>query len=353
MLMVCNRTRFAYAGGGGSVWKPIPEFSRDDADVSIYFLSSNAVSYLTPVNDPWFSANGNNTVPYGDDRNAWQYDYLVNPLVCAEQYQICNPSTAACSPLAGYAQVRSHILSENKLGLNSNQFLTATRIVIALINANTFHVVGNIGIAALWANSKLFNNIISMGLPPNQWQIEVLGWFQTALAMVQSYIVAFASNDNGLTPFATPATNTALRTVFDNANAYEKQCKGQLVQTAGEVQNFSLVGVLVIICVSVFLIFLQLAIEPLVDLVKLRSGWQSASKKARQADSKHHLLRMALAATNQGDATWKRGTLDVPVLEQDAVVERPSVTEKLSSYSVAPKVTDVTHVSEPKADTTV
>lgn len=319
--------------------------------MSVYFLSSNVVAYLTPVYDTWFSASGNNTVPYGD-RNAWQYDYLVNTLVCAEQYQLCNPTTSVCSPLGGKRDLGSWILIGNRLALNPAQLLSAARLFVAVSATSTYSVVANLGVSSLWANSKLFNNILSTGLPPNQWQIEVLGWFQTTLAMVQAAIVEFASNDNGVTPYAIPSTNAALRPVMNNVKEYREGCKTQLVQTAGEVQNFDLLGVLIIICISILLIFLQLTIEPLVDLVKFRSGWQSPSKKARQADSNLHLLRMVLAGTKQSDAAWERGPLDVPVLAQDAAFERPEVVKKLTSYGTAAKLTEVTHLPEQKRDVT-
>ncbi|KAL6409960.1 hypothetical protein AUP68_06367 [Ilyonectria robusta] len=46
----------AYAGESRG-WNPIPEFNWTDADVSVFFLSQNAIAYLEPVYDPFFSAS--------------------------------------------------------------------------------------------------------------------------------------------------------------------------------------------------------------------------------------------------------------------------------------------------------
>lgn len=75
------------------------------------------------------------------------------------------------------------------------------------------------------------------------------------------------------------------------------QCSNQLVQAVGEVQNFSLSGVLIIVCVSVAIILLDWSLEGVFDLC---SRPDSAARDARQADNKLHLLRRVLDSEGSG-----------------------------------------------------
>lgn len=292
--------------------------------------------YLDPVYDRWFSANGTYSIPL-EHRNVTRPDYLVNTMVCAEQYILCNPSTSFCTPISGWVDLLGYVHSGGTMEFNRAQTITAMRIVNSLINASTYGIVGDIGIAALWANSKVIMNTMSPGLPPNQWQIEVLGWFQTVLARLQASLVEFASNDNGLSPYATPVSTVSSRTLFNHSAAFNHQCTNQLVSTAGEVQNFNLVGIIVIICLSLLLILLDWSLESIVNLINKRRGWDSPSKRARQADAKLHLLRMALDGTIRETSGWGSGSLGIPVLDAAVVaVERPTASGDLVSYTTRP-----------------
>src|SRR2546430_971756 len=97
--MLTSPSRPVYSNAGtNSGWTPIPTFNRTDADVSIYFLAANCLTYLSPVTDPLFSAtfqqNFSSLVVYVPD-----YDITV--MRCADQYQICNPTNQVCTSLGG------------------------------------------------------------------------------------------------------------------------------------------------------------------------------------------------------------------------------------------------------------
>jgi hypothetical protein len=77
--------------GKSSAWEPIPEFSRSDADISLFFLAPNNVFYIYPNSDPMFSANietnfthpsalesGNITQVY------WEADYFIYVMGCTD-----------------------------------------------------------------------------------------------------------------------------------------------------------------------------------------------------------------------------------------------------------------------------
>ncbi|KAK4122214.1 hypothetical protein N657DRAFT_664830 [Parathielavia appendiculata] len=300
-------------------WVPIPEFNRTDADVSVFFLSQNDISYLSPVQDRFFLANG--TVKYTDQggRTFFRANSYVNTMVCAEQYAVCNPSTSSCTAPGGWQHLYDAILTENPLGFNTGQIGTAGRVLLALVDANMYSSVAALGAGALWANNLASGNI-SPGLPDNQWQTEVLGWFQTSLAKLQAYMVEYASSTAGLGPFG--ATEESPYGYRSRVNATTKelwdQCENQLIRTAGDVQNFNFAGVVIIACVSVSLMLLDCALGTILNLAVRYLGFGPAAEMARQWDANLNLLRMALESPGADDGVsgWKPGRWGIPVLDR-------------------------------------
>jgi len=319
-----------------SPWTPIPDFNRTDADVSVHFLNANDIRYMGPSHDPWFSANrvldfSLNTPIFGTipmiKAESW-----VSTMVCADQYILCNPSTSVCTPPGGLLSLNELVWINNSLELNAAQRSTAGRVIGALAESSTFGSVETLGPAALWANNEVAG-VISPALPDNQWQTEVLGWFQTSLANVQWLLVEFASSAAGLNPSASASVPSARR-VIDPPNeakgwAYQDQCTNQLVQAVGEYQNFSLCGVLVIVCVSATIILLDWSLEWLVDHLGERN---SVPRLARQANGRLHLLRMALGGLTDSAQGWKVGKWSVPVRDDDMTVGRLASSNGLSFY---------------------
>ncbi|KAG7417950.1 hypothetical protein Forpe1208_v003688 [Fusarium oxysporum f. sp. rapae] len=129
---------------------------------------------------------------FGSDRN-------VDTMVCADQYVLCNPSIASCTSPAGVLNLVNNLTSTT-LNFSTTQLSTADRILYSLAQSNTYTTVANLGTAALWANNMVTGHV-SVGLPEDQWKTEVIGWFQTNLAMLQAYVVDFASNTADLGPF--------------------------------------------------------------------------------------------------------------------------------------------------------
>jgi hypothetical protein len=184
------------------------------------------------------------------------------------------------------------------------------------------------GASMLWANNLATANL-SPGLPDNQWQIEVLGWFQTTLAKIQASMVEFASSTVGVSPFGN-ADSSAYRSNVEGAGELGVQCWNQLVRTAGDVQNFNFAGVMVIVCISVFLVVLDCMLGTVVSLVSrcLRLG--PSTEAARRADSNLHLLKKALETPGEDAARdgWRLGWWDVPVQDGDVSLTNQPVTNQ-------------------------
>jgi hypothetical protein len=244
-------------------------------------------------------------------------------MVCADQYVVCNPSTSSCTSPAGIISLTND-MSLNTLNLNEAQLATAARITQSLLHSATFDTVSALGAAALWANNIVVTGHISYGLPENQWQTEVLGWFQTNLAKFQASMVEFAFKTADLGPYGSVQSPVS--------RAQQAQCTSQLVRTVGDVQNFSVCGVLVVVCVSAALVLLDCSLEPIVDFINSFCGRDSVARRARQADNKLHLLRMAVTEGVDDENEWELGKLDVPVRDAAAQFSRPTISKELVSY---------------------
>lgn len=224
-------------------------------------------------------------------------------MVCADQYVLCNPSIASCTSPAGILSLVNSLASTT-LNFSTAQLSTADRIIYSLAQSNTYTTVANLGTAALWANNM------------------VTGHVSFGLAMLQAYVVDFASNTADLGAFGY---------VEPPANRYQRdQCTNQLVQAVGEVQNFSFCGMLIIVCVSAALILLDCSLERIVDLVVDFYKRDSVARRARQADNKLHLLRMAL-----GGDDWVLGRWNIPVQDSAAIYNRPCGSKQLVSYGTS------------------
>src|SRR5262245_23183337 len=92
-----------------SMFDPIPQLQRTDADTMLFFLTAHGIIFTKPVDDPWFSAHRDGT-QHGNIRNSsqrfssWLQDEPLAVMGCAMQMQFCNPNLPEdkrCEPLRG------------------------------------------------------------------------------------------------------------------------------------------------------------------------------------------------------------------------------------------------------------
>jgi hypothetical protein len=186
---------------------------------------------------------------------------------------------------------------------------------------------------ALLAKDVLIE-IISPGLPSNQWILEVTRWFTTSLAKIQSSIIEYASNDQDLGPYGyVDVPDTFLDQPPAVRTAFQAQCETQRIHSSGEVQSFSVLGMGIVLGTTVILVFISLVLD---SCMKITRRWRrsvSPRAVARQADDKLHLLRMTLGDQSEIGMDWTNGSFDVPVTGLNVEIERPSMgSDGLVSY---------------------
>lgn len=312
-----------YALDGDQAWLPVSALNVSNADISAHFLAQNSVQYLAPVLDPWLSANQlyNDSGP-GLELILYGPDAFVSVMACTDQYQICNPGSSPydCTIVGSQKDLREGFL---QIGLNPYQLATARRLALALEWTSTYQTVLSLSDTALLARDRLVD-FIGTGLPPNQWQLEVQGWFETSLAKLQSYVVEYAANiaDLGPTgsvlapsPDADPETQAAL-----------DQCSNQRIRNFGSYQSFSFLGLMIVICVGLTIILLSWIVEPIVAFIrsKRRHNKHDYREIARIADRKLQLHRMALQGAGHVQGWDTERTLDeIPVTTRNTVFPAP------------------------------
>ena len=275
--------------------------------MSIFFLAQNSIQYNAPVDDPFFSAHiAEYVVVDGINESYYLGDDYVNALGCIDQHQFCNPTypgfdgnTTGCTTLTSYETAISEL---NGLLLSEFQMAAAGRIVSNLIFENMSYSVLGRGASALRA-SELTLDLAQVALPNNQWTIEISNWFATVLARLQQAVVEYAA---GATDLPAGGQIISLGTIYDTA-----LCHSQKVEATNGYQNFSVLGIAIIVIVSFVLIFVGLTIDSVVGWCQKRWKKNAYGRLAWALDEKLQLQRMAYEGA--GWNFWKHRESAVPI----------------------------------------
>ncbi|KAK8040074.1 hypothetical protein PG993_008485 [Apiospora rasikravindrae] len=216
-----------------------------DGDVLLVFLSGNGVVFTQESNDPWYRATRIGgpleASQSGGTSNAYLTTEAASPLGCVQQYQWCNseyPIPQGCGPLSGWSDAMAGAyplfnLTEGDFKVDdipSSDTERGTRINWAVHVSDTdklklFDILQTFGAKAL-ASQTLLTAGVQLGLADDQWQLDVINWWNTALAFHQSIFVETAL---GLTYRDANFQNL----VSPPANDLERQlCQSQLHRLA-------------------------------------------------------------------------------------------------------------------------
>lgn len=259
-------------------------------------MAQNTVSYADPVDDPFFSAHQQFVIS-ASNSTYYHTDEVASVMACIDQAEIRNPTTGSSTVPSGFQKMRDLIYS---IGLNQAQIAVAWRFIIPSENALMFNSV-NYLVGALKAQDSVFI-LISSGLPNNQWQIELQGWFDTALARLQGAIVEYVSKDiEGFAPYANLSV----------LPGDEWMCENQKIKAVGNYQSFSLMGIEIVAIVGALIILLSFILESIVGFFQKRWGGQGYKQVAWTTDA---VLQQQRLAFEQGKAEeWERTDATVPV----------------------------------------
>ncbi|GES63803.1 hypothetical protein ATEIFO6365_0007049000 [Aspergillus terreus] len=307
---------WATAGSAG-LWAPREELNRTDADVSLFFLNSNSVTYEYPTDDPMFSAHQSalsDLIAYGGNTSIAEFDNwytadaVTTVLGCTDQFQFCNARTEGCSELQG---IQAYVGVDKLLAFAEtyNLSLLQTDIFGLLINylsVNNIHnsIYGRPSYA-LRAQETLSGLSQTAQLPSNQWQIEVQSWVETNLASLQERSVQFATGPRG-------SREGKHRLALTDQTPL---CKAQKVRCPAGRASFSVLGIACLLAVGGLIVLFNVALEPI--MARVGSKWFPGSAYRRlnwALDDKLQLQRMAFEGARVGH--WHGYTAAVPVTDK-------------------------------------
>lgn len=167
-------------------------------------------------------------------------------------------------------------------------------------------------------------------LPPNQWQLEVEHFFQTALTGSQTTLLGWVAkpwmaaysydDDNDIIGPKDVSINTTMLTLAyvnaDQAAQQQTLCRNQLVRSAAAVQNFSVLATSLVVALAVLIILVGTFQPALVGWMRRRSGgvWE----RAWEGDHQFQVLKVALGAA--GVHQWRRAPERILITSERVVV---------------------------------
>ena len=286
---------------------------REDADVTLAFLSANSIPYIAPVDDHWYSAHSNpydvvvDAIELGDTAGGnatgtiFFRDRAVSVLACTEQFQICAPgSTPECTSLTG-----SDLVYDSVANLTLNDAQSATLNVFSGNFENgIYNFILLLGPSALLAKNSKFGSVQGL-LPSNQWILEVESWNQILLANFQRLVLEYATgpSDPVVLPLLVPPNGT-----------YEEQlCHNQRARSR-QAQNFSVLAIGIIIGLGLLITCIDLGLHRLTSYIQHEKDLKDYRRLVWKSDGLLQLQRMAYEEAGLG--TWERCTKHTPVTAQ-------------------------------------
>lgn len=189
---------------------PIPELQRDDGDLYIIYLSGNGMRFSEPMAGEWYRA----TTPRGSvvsitpegvskERASYISDEAASPMGCISQWQWCNlayPGNRGCGPLASLldamyqaAPLFNLTIKDLEPDRPSSSEAAGARMIWHVLTTFTHPIkldqlLMHLGPKSLISQTRSYTGL-QLPLPSNQWQLDVVHWWNSMLAGLQAAYV--------------------------------------------------------------------------------------------------------------------------------------------------------------------
>ena len=319
-------------------WTPTPALYRDDADVTLFLLAANSVTYGAPVADPFFRANLKESaqlLPGSPNSTWWNPDLYITALACADQHQFC--AKGKCTALGSYMQVFN---ASVELDLNEPQAAIRNRLSNLIMYTLMYFSVDGRGSSALRASETLYQGTQTEKIPDNQWTIEVSSWMAVSMAKLQQLAVQYVTG---------PPTESDKASVVKPTTRYERaMCHSQKVRVSSGVTSFSVLGMSIILVVGSLIILTSLFLSSLVSTIRRKHGREDYRSLQWAMDDNLQLHRLAYEEAGQGH--WRGGVDSVPVTKRGELIGVPDGVDqshpRLSKLSAVEQVDTYTYIPE-------
>ncbi|KAJ3566505.1 hypothetical protein NPX13_g7103 [Xylaria arbuscula] len=328
---------------------PIPELARPDGDTTMIFLSGNGVPFGQLMDDGWYRATDflttiSHSLASGAEK-VYRPSVAASPMGCVEQWQWCNsayPRDTGCGPLAGqsdalYGAATPFNLTGEDLYPDrplSSEALGTRLIWPALLTLGyptaLPSLLGHLGSKSLASQSRLYSGV-QWALPNNQWQLDVIQWWNTILASVQA---SCTLNHSLILSRSYNPLKRATRLFYDpEFREYispplnedeQKLCNSQKIRSSTH-SSFSLFGLYIIFIFGAIIICVSFALEPLLACLYKRRKYKPYTHFEWISNNSLQLHR--LAQEELGLTKWSRCTEEVPTTDCDAYLASLDITD--------------------------
>jgi len=276
--------------------------------MSIYFLTTDYMTYFDPVYDMWFLTDPQSTLNItngGELVLLYTADRPVTIMGCVEEQELCNPT------IAGEARCKRFTpsVSDNKLfssiNLNPAQIATARRLRIILLTNDLSYITWMISQPILASKTVIVGNQYAE-LPKDQWRTEVGRWFSISMIMIQS----------GFVDFVTGPSNPTLRQYVLPVNDTEglEDCRRQRVRNVVGVRNCNLTAVLAVVIPGLFIIAVGLTLDTAVGCCQRRLRFGDGRRLHWLLDGIFQQQRLVYEAA--GVRGWNDKDTNVPTTDE-------------------------------------
>ncbi|KAI1179059.1 hypothetical protein F4777DRAFT_586302 [Nemania sp. FL0916] len=283
---------------------PISELARPDGDLTLIFLSGNRVRFAQKMDDSWYRA----TQPYS---GAY---YPGGPLRdwCNKAY----PKEAGCGPLASQGDaiygaaplfnLTNEDLEPSRPSPSSAPGARLTWFWVSMLQHPTTvrAVLTFSGVKSL-ASQTRFRDGIQFALPENQWQLDVINWWNIILAGVQASCILAVDAAQG---FSDPEF-LSIRTP-PLTNEAQRFCNNQKIRSSAHT-SFSFFGLAFTFIVGALIIAASYSIEPVLVCLHNRKKYKTYSHLEWISNGNLQLHR--LAHEESGETTWQNCDEEIPV----------------------------------------
>ena len=284
---------------------PVPQFHRDDADVSILLLNK-ALAYTGEVKDPWFRAQVRGPSSLGINET-WLPSETTSGVACIEQYQFCN--TTHCSAPSGLYE-HDYLSPPPGLDFNANQLATYKLFWKFLSYMRLDYTLRILKNEILLANQRVYGGFrISSALPNNQWEIEMENLFNISMAGLQLNAQSHATPYNSE---IRPGAHLHQFILPPSTLEQKRICNNQKVRSS-LYASFNILGLALIISLSSLIILLNLSLPRLAGWFQRRLGKCEISRLGWIDDDILQTQRIALQGKGIGPWDGKRDAVPVTV----------------------------------------
>ncbi|PHH74046.1 hypothetical protein CDD83_4635 [Cordyceps sp. RAO-2017] len=307
---VRNRTVFLPACS----FAPVPQLFRPDADTVITFLSGEGVSFSQPSPDPWYLGvveGPEFTTPDNRSYTLYWPQEAASPMACFKQFQYCN-GPGNCGPLASsYDAYRGAAplfnVSAERLMQNEETATVRDRYIwfsdLLVDGLESFQDA--ISTESLQSQPRIHDGTVDP-IPNNQWQLDVIQWWDTMLATIQQQFISLQGLD-----FIDPDSEQLRDKETIN---WHDICANQKILSSDHT-SFSLLGLLLTYIIGALIVVMSYALEPIYGFLWRRWGYKEYTFLQWTADETLQLQRAAHQGIGSG--TWTGFVDAIPTTEEN------------------------------------